>query len=166
MEINKMQTQHQKEIADIKKTHQKELIDTSDELKQRFDEEERKIRESYAKDREAAIERERLAIVERYLRPFCVQNTQLITSYIKRFEKQLEDERKLFEQQKTRLVKEFEEEKTKIGKDIQAQRSNYDASREKLKSESMDLLHHVKTEFKEKLKQKEVKHQVRTLFSH
>lgn len=68
MEINKMQTQHQKEIADIKKTHQKELIDTSDELKQRFDEEERKIRESYAKDREAAIERERLAIVERYSR--------------------------------------------------------------------------------------------------
>lgn len=67
MEINKMQTQHQKEIGDLKKTHQKELIDTSDELKQRFDEEERKIRESYAKDREAAIERERQAIVERYI---------------------------------------------------------------------------------------------------
>lgn len=85
MEINKMQTQHQKEIADVKKTHQKELIDTSDELKQRFDEEERKIRESYAKDREAAIERERLAIVERYSRscPFFEQNTYLLTSYIK-----------------------------------------------------------------------------------
>lgn len=81
--------------------------------------------------------------------------------HIKRFEKQLDDERKLFEQQKNRLIKEFEEEKTKIGKDIQAQKSNYDASREKLKSESMDLLHHVKTEFKEKLKQKELKHQVR-----
>ncbi|XP_063708686.1 centrosomal protein of 131 kDa [Culicoides brevitarsis] len=140
MEINKMQTQHQKEIADLKKTHQKELIDSADELKQRFDEEERKIRESYAKDREAAIERERLAIVER-------------------FEKQLEDERKLFEQQKIRLIKEFEEEKQKIGQDIETQKSNYDASREKLKNESMDLLQHVKAEFKEKLKQKELKHQ-------
>lgn len=81
-------------------------------------------------------------------------------SLYQRFEKQLEDERKLFEQQKQRLIKEFEEEKVKIGKDIQTQKSNYDASREKLKSESMDLLHHVKTEFKEKLKQKELKHQV------
>uniref|UniRef100_A0A336LTG2 CSON004309 protein n=1 Tax=Culicoides sonorensis TaxID=179676 RepID=A0A336LTG2_CULSO len=132
MEINKMQTQHQKEITDLKKIHQKELIDTSDEMKQKFDEEERKIRESYAKDREAAIER---------------------------FEKQLDDERKLFEQHKQRLIKDFESEKAKIGKDIQEQKSNYDASREKLKSESMDLLHHVKTEFKEKLKQKELKHQ-------
>lgn len=71
----------------------------------------------------------------------------------------------MFEQQKNRLIKEFEEEKAKIGKDIQAQKSNYDASREKLKCESMDLLHHVKTEFKEKLKQKEIKHQVRQIIS-
>lgn len=78
----------------------------------------------------------------------------------------MEDEHKLFEQHKSRLIKEFEEEKEKIGKDIQTQKSNYDASREKLKSESIDLLHHVKAEFKEKLKSKEVKHQVTTQLCH
>lgn len=102
---------------------------------------------------------------------FLANNTNLTHFYFhpfsrQRFEKQVEDERKLFEQQKSRLIKDFEEEKAKIGKDIQTQKSNYDASREKLKSESIDLLHHVKTEFKDKLKQKELKHQVRKLFAH
>lgn len=141
LEINKMTTNHQKEIGDLKKQHQKELLDTTDELRLKFDEKEKEIRESYAKDREAAIERERLAIVERY-------------------EKQINDERKMFEQQKQRFFKEIEEEKERIYRESQTQKSQFDATRQKMKSESMDLLHQVKAEFKEKLKQREIKHEV------
>lgn len=65
-EITKMQNNHQKEVADVKKVHQKELLDTADELKLKYDEKEKEIRDSYARDREGAIERERQAILERY----------------------------------------------------------------------------------------------------
>lgn len=61
-----MQSNHQKEMGEVKKQHQKEILDTVDELKLKYDEKEKEIRDSYAKDREGAIERERLAIVERY----------------------------------------------------------------------------------------------------
>lgn len=70
----------------------------------------------------------------------------------------------MFEQEKHRLIREFEDDKERIYKDVQTQKSNYDATKEKLKNESMDLLHQVKSEFKEKLKQKEIKHQVHYLF--
>lgn len=66
MEINKIQAQHQQELAELKKAQQKELMDTTDNLKQESAAKEKEILNSYAKDRENAIERERLAIVERY----------------------------------------------------------------------------------------------------
>lgn len=70
LEINKMTANHQKEIADLKKVHQKELLDSADNLKTKYEEKERDIRDSYARDRENAIERERLAILERYVLNF------------------------------------------------------------------------------------------------
>lgn len=77
----------------------------------------------------------------------------------------MDDERKMFEQQKQRLMKELDDEKERIYREQQSQKTQYDVSREKLKSESMDLLHHVKQEFREKIKQRDIKHQVRIQLS-
>lgn len=65
MEINKMTSNHQKEVSELRRTHQRELLEAADEHKAKYDDKEKEIRDSYAKDREGAIERERLAIVER-----------------------------------------------------------------------------------------------------
>jgi len=66
LEINKMTTEHQQQINDLKRKHQQDLLDTCDDLRRKFEDKEKAIRDSYTQDREGAIERERTAIRERY----------------------------------------------------------------------------------------------------
>jgi 5-azacytidine-induced protein 1 len=65
LEINRMTTEHKREITEIRAAHKQELQDAVDAAKQRFEQQEKMIRDSYAHDREGAIEKERLAIKER-----------------------------------------------------------------------------------------------------
>lgn len=64
-EVNRMSCEHQKEIMELKRTHQQELLDAVDEVRQKHESLERSVRASHAQDREAAIEKERNAIRER-----------------------------------------------------------------------------------------------------
>lgn len=64
-EINKMTNEHQKEINELKRHHQQEILDAVEESRQKHETIEMSIRDSYAQDREAAIEKERNAIRER-----------------------------------------------------------------------------------------------------
>lgn len=62
-----MTCNHQKEITDLKRQHQQDLLDAVEEARQKHEIVEMAIRDTYAKDREAAIEKERNAIRERYI---------------------------------------------------------------------------------------------------
>lgn len=141
LEINKMTAQHKQEIEDMKKQNQIEIMKAVDETKSRFDKIERNIRDSYAEEREGAIERERKAIKDRY-------------------EKQMEDERKSFEQQRTRLIHEFECEKDRIYAEMREKEHQFELKREELINEKLEMLEDTKNTFKEKLKQREQKHEV------
>lgn len=67
MEINKMTSNHQKEITELKRIHQQELLDTAEEARLKYERNEKTIRDSLTEDREAAIEKERAIIRERYV---------------------------------------------------------------------------------------------------
>lgn len=61
-----MTSNHQKEITELKRQHQQEILDAVDEVRQKYGTVEKNIREGYVQDREVAIEKERNAIRERY----------------------------------------------------------------------------------------------------
>lgn len=65
-EISKITCNHQKEITELKRQHQEEILNAVEEARQKHESLEMSIRETYAKDREVAIEKERNAIRERY----------------------------------------------------------------------------------------------------
>lgn len=56
---------HLKDIADLKRIHQQELMATVEEARKKHEQHECGIRESYAQERESLIEKERQAIRER-----------------------------------------------------------------------------------------------------
>lgn len=60
-----MTAAHQKEIAELKRLHQQDLLDAVEEVRLKHEQLECGIRESYAQDRETSIEKERNAIRER-----------------------------------------------------------------------------------------------------
>lgn len=60
-----MTCNHQREMTELKRHHQQELLDAVEEARQKHELMEMTIRDSYAQDREAAIEKERNAIRER-----------------------------------------------------------------------------------------------------
>lgn len=62
-----MTSNHQKEIAELKRQHQQDIQDTIEEGRQKYESMEKSIRDSYAQDREGAIDKERTAIRERYI---------------------------------------------------------------------------------------------------
>lgn len=61
-----MTSDHQKEITELKRQHQEDILDAVDEARQKYVASEKSIRESYVHDREITIEKERNAIRERY----------------------------------------------------------------------------------------------------
>jgi hypothetical protein len=72
----------------------------------------------------------------------------------------MEDERKLFKDQKHRLQRELEKEKQEHYKEIKAKECHFDVKKEEIVNEHMEMLEQIKYDFKEKLKQRELKHQV------
>lgn len=64
-EISKITCNHQKEITELKRQHQQEILDAVDEARHKHESSEMNMRENYAQDREVAIEKERNAIRER-----------------------------------------------------------------------------------------------------
>lgn len=65
MEINKMTTDHQREVTELKTKYQQQLLDALDEVRIKHEHNENGIREACAQDREALISKERIAIRER-----------------------------------------------------------------------------------------------------
>lgn len=140
LEINKMSTNHKQEIEAMKRQHHLDILKAVDDTKEKFDKTEKSIRECYADEREQAIERERKAIKER-------------------FEKQMEDERKSAEQQRLRMVHDFESEKDRLYAEMREKEHQFEMKKEELMNEKLELLEDTKETFKEKLKQRESKHQ-------
>lgn len=141
LEINKMSTNHKQEIDALKRQHQLDIMKAIDDTKEKYDKSEKAIRESYAEEREQAIERERRAIKERY-------------------EKQVEDERKSAEQQRMRMIHDFELEKDRLYAEIREKEHHFEMKKDELMNEKMEILEDAKESFEEKLKQRESKHQI------
>lgn len=66
-EINKINSQHQQEMSELKRQHQESLTFALDEARMKHEQVENDIRKSCAEDRESVIEKERKAIRERYV---------------------------------------------------------------------------------------------------
>lgn len=141
LEINKMSTNHKQELEATKRQHHLDVLKAIEETKEKFEKTEKNIRECYADEREQAIERERRAIKER-------------------FEKQMEDERKSAEQQRLRMIHDFETEKDRLYAEMREKEHQFEMKKEELMNEKMELLEDTKETFKEKLKQRESKHQM------
>lgn len=141
LEINKMSTNHKQELEANKRQHHLDVLKAIEETKEKFEKTEKSIRESYADEREQAIERERKAIKER-------------------FEKQMEDERKSSEQQRLRMIHDFETEKDRLYAEMREKEHQFEMKKEELMNEKMEMLEDTKETFKEKLKQRESKHQM------
>lgn len=60
-----MTNEHQKTINDLKRQHQQAILDAVEEARQKHEAIMTAVRETYAQDREATIEKERNAIRER-----------------------------------------------------------------------------------------------------
>lgn len=136
-----MHCNHQKEIMELKRRHQQELLDAVEEARQKHEATEMSIRDSYAHDREAAIEKERNAIRER-------------------FERQMEIEQKSFEEQKLRLVCEFNAEKDRWLSEHRQNEHEFEVRRDKLQQEKKELAEHLHRELADKLRIIEKRNQV------
>lgn len=141
-EINKMNCNHQKEIMDLKRQHQQEILDAVEDARQKHEVTQMGIRDSYAHDREAAIEKERNAIRER-------------------FERQIEIEQKTFEEQKSRLIVEFSCEKERLLSEHRQTEHDFELRRDKLLQEKKDLAEHLHREFADKVRMIEKRNQVK-----
>jgi 5-azacytidine-induced protein 1 len=140
LEINKMSTAHRQEIDALKRQQQLDVMTAIDETKEKYDKSEKTIRETYAEERELAIERERRAIKERY-------------------EKQVDDERKSAEQQRMRMIHDFEQEKDRLYAELREKEHQHEMKKEELVNEKMELLEDAKESYEERMKQRESKHQ-------
>lgn len=65
-EINKMSSNHQKELIELKRQHQQDILQAIEQTRQKHEAIEMGIRTSYSQDREIAIEKERNAIRIRF----------------------------------------------------------------------------------------------------
>ncbi|XP_055313157.1 centrosomal protein of 131 kDa isoform X2 [Sitodiplosis mosellana] len=139
-EISKITCNHQKEITELKRQHQEEILNAIEEARQKHESLEMGIRETYAKDREVAIEKERNAIRDR-------------------FEKQMELEQRTFEDAKNRILSEFSAEKDRLLKEIQHKEQELDAQREKLLRDKKETAEHLNREFNEKVRMIEKRNQ-------
>lgn len=140
-EINKMQCNHQKEVMELKRRHQQEILDAVEEARQKHEVTEMGIRDSYAHDREVAIEKERNAIRER-------------------FERQMEIERKSFEEQKLRLISEFNSEKERWLSEHRHNEHEFEVRRDKWQHEKKELAEHLHREYADKVRSIEKRNQV------
>lgn len=132
-EINRMTEKHNQEIADLKRQNQNDLHEKLDEVRAKYEQMEKGIRETCAEDREAVIEKERNAIRERYER-------QLIT------------EQHGFEEQKVRMSLEWNSERERLMAEIKAKDREFESRKEAINSERNEMIDQIRSEHKEKTK--------------
>ncbi|XP_055693677.1 centrosomal protein of 131 kDa [Lutzomyia longipalpis] len=139
-EIARLTQSHQDELAELRRQHQQELLAAIEETRQKHETVEKAIRESYAEDREAVIEKERIAIRERY-------------------ERQLAMEHKSFEEQKAKLLLDFAAEKERLLVEMREKDAEAEQRRETIIRERSDMIDQVRRDQKDKQKILEEQHQ-------
>ncbi|KAH8324691.1 hypothetical protein KR074_004115 [Drosophila pseudoananassae] len=141
-EINKMNCDHQREVTELKRTHQMQLLDALEEARAKHEQIETSIRESCAQDREAIIEKERTAIRER-------------------FERQLEEEQRTQAEQRQKLTEEFTAERERLQAELRQKDVDYQARRQEVLREQEQELEQAKFEMQERMAKQEEKYQNR-----
>ncbi|XP_034478866.1 centrosomal protein of 131 kDa isoform X2 [Drosophila innubila] len=141
-EINKMNCNHQREVTDLKRTHQMQLLDALEEARLKHEQIENGIRESCAQDREAIIEKERNAIRER-------------------LERQLEEEQKTQAELRQKLADDFAAERERLQAELRQKECDYQVKRQEAQREQDAELEQAKFEMQEKMAKQEEKYQNR-----
>ncbi|XP_017066693.1 centrosomal protein of 131 kDa [Drosophila eugracilis] len=141
-EINKMTCNHQREVTELKRTHQMQLLDALEEARTKHEQIETGIRESCAQDREAIIEKERTAIRER-------------------FERQLEEEQRTHAEQRQKLTEEFAAERERLQTEVRQRENDHQAKRQEALREQEQELEQAKFEMQERMAKQEEKYQNR-----
>ncbi|XP_030381509.1 centrosomal protein of 131 kDa isoform X2 [Scaptodrosophila lebanonensis] len=142
VEINKMNCDHQRELTELKRAHQMQLLDALEEARLKHEQIELGIRESCTQDRESIIEKERTAIRER-------------------FERQLEEEQKTQAENRQKLCDEFAAERERLQAELRQKDCDYQTRRQEAQMEQENELEQVKFEMQEKLAKQEEKYQNR-----
>ncbi|KAH8297358.1 hypothetical protein KR044_010748, partial [Drosophila immigrans] len=141
-EINKMNCNHQREVTDLKRSHQMQLLDALEEARLKHEQIENGIRESCAQDREAIIEKERHAIRER-------------------LERQLEEEQKTQAELRQKLADDFAAERERLQAELRQKECDYQVKRQEAQREQDGELEQAKFEMQEKMSKQEEKYQNR-----
>ncbi|XP_032293048.1 centrosomal protein of 131 kDa isoform X1 [Drosophila virilis] len=141
-EINKMNCDHQREVTELKRAHQMQLLDALEEARLKHEQIEHSIRESCAQDRESIIEKERTAIRER-------------------LERQLEEEQKTQAELRQKLADDFAAERERLQAELRQKESDYLAKRQEVQREQESELEQAKFEMQEKMAKQEEKYQNR-----
>ncbi|KAL7736764.1 hypothetical protein ACLKA6_015615 [Drosophila palustris] len=141
-EINKMNCNHQREVTDLKRAHQMQLLDALEEARLKHEQIENGIRESCAQDREAIIEKERNAIRER-------------------LERQLEEEQKTQAELRQKLADDFAAERERLQAELRQKECDYQVKRQEAQREQDGELEQAKFEMQEKMAKQEEKYQNR-----
>ncbi|EDW10659.1 centrosomal protein of 131 kDa isoform X1 [Drosophila mojavensis] len=141
-EINKMNCDHQREVTELKRAHQMELLDALEEARLKHEQIEHGIRESCAQDRESIIEKERTAIRER-------------------FERQLEEEQKIQAELRQKLADDFAAERERLQAELRQKEADYLAKRQEAQRDHDNELEQAKFEMQEKMAKQEEKYQNR-----
>lgn len=139
-EINQMTGTHQNQIAELRRQHQRDILQAVEEERAKHEQLESGIRETYALDREATIEKERKAIRER-------------------FERQISSEQQDFEQQKARMVADFASEKKRLQDAAHSAETAAERRQEAMAEERTIAVAAVKAEYNTRLAGAERKHQ-------
>ncbi|XP_023296263.2 centrosomal protein of 131 kDa isoform X1 [Lucilia cuprina] len=137
-EINKMNCNHQKEITELKRAHQQQLLDALEEERLKHEQIEKTIRESCAQDRESIISKERNAIRER-------------------FERQLEEERNSFDEQKQKLMEEHQLEKQRLQNELKQKEVELQTKRSEWQQEKDAEMEQAISELQDKMSKQEEK---------
>ncbi|XP_017120466.1 centrosomal protein of 131 kDa [Drosophila elegans] len=141
-EINKMNCDHQREVTELKRSHQMQLLDALEEARTKHEQIETSIRESCAQDREAIIEKERTAIRER-------------------FERQLEEEQRAHAEQRQKLSEEFAGERERLQTELRQRENDHQARRQEALREQEQELEQARFEMQERMAKQEEKYQNR-----
>lgn len=141
-EINKMNCDHQREVTELKRSHQMQLLDALEEARLKHEQIEHGIRESCAQDRESIIEKERTAIRER-------------------LERQLEEDQKTQAELRQKLADDFAAERERLQAELRQKECDYLAKRQEAQREHDNDLEQAKFEMQEKMAKQEEKYQNR-----
>lgn len=151
---------HQKDMTDVKRLHQQELLAAVEEAHRKHEQVEFSIRETYAQDREASIEKERHAIRERYTRDFHDIFIIIVLICKLRYERQIESEQQTFDEQRAKLIADFAAEKKRWQLAAQEKEMDFERRKIELVEERKDEIYYLRSEHSERMGMIEAKNQV------